>query len=74
MTMLVLHFITQSSWSNNWSGCSKCKGTFSNSNVKDNIPQQDKNFQTESIIGTIRDDILLDNKTGWIHEVMVRSY
>jgi hypothetical protein len=45
------------------------KRTFSNSNVKDDIPHRGKNFPTESIIGVIGDDILLDNRTGWIHEV-----
>jgi hypothetical protein len=28
-----------------------------------------KNFQMESIIGVIEDDILLDNRSRWIHEV-----
>jgi hypothetical protein len=36
---------------------------FSNSNVKDNIPYWGKNFQIESIIDAIGDDILLDNRT-----------
>jgi hypothetical protein len=42
----------------------KGKGTFLNSNVEDNITHQGKNFQTESILGAIKDDILLDNRTG----------
>jgi hypothetical protein len=29
-----------------------------------------KNFQTESILGAIEDDILLDNQTWQIHEGM----
>jgi hypothetical protein len=45
-------------------GARKGKRTFSNSNVKDNIPYLGKNFQIESIIGAIRDDILLENRTG----------
>jgi hypothetical protein len=69
MTLLVLHLITWPSWSNNSSGCSKVKRTFSNSNVKNNIPYWGKNFQTESIIGTIGDDIRLDNRIGQTHEV-----
>jgi hypothetical protein len=44
------------------------KRTFSNSNVKGDIAHRGNNFQTDSIIGMIRDDILLDNRTGWIHE------
>jgi hypothetical protein len=32
------------------------------------ILHQGKNFQTESIIGVIGDDILLDDRTGQIHE------
>jgi hypothetical protein len=43
---------------------------FSNFNIKDDIPNRGKNFQIESIIGTIEDDILLDNRTGQIHEGM----
>jgi hypothetical protein len=42
MTLLVLHFITWSSWSHNSSGCSKWKRTLS-----DDIPQWDKNLQTD---------------------------
>jgi hypothetical protein len=38
ITLIVLHFITRSSWSSNLSGCSEWKGTSSNSNVKDYIP------------------------------------
>jgi hypothetical protein len=38
----------------------KEKGTFSKSNVEDNITHRCKNFQTESILGVIEDDILLD--------------
>jgi hypothetical protein len=33
------------------------------------ILYQGKNFQIESIIGVIEDDILLDNRSRWIHEV-----
>jgi hypothetical protein len=44
----------------------KGKIIFSNSNVKDDIPNQGKNFQIESIIGTIKDDIFLDGRIGWI--------
>jgi hypothetical protein len=33
-------------------------------------PQQGKNFQTESIIDTIKDVILSDNRTGWMYEVV----
>jgi hypothetical protein len=68
MTLLVARFITQSSWSSNSSRCLKWKGTFSNSNVEDDITHQGKNFQTESILGTIEDGILLDNRTRRIHE------
>jgi hypothetical protein len=32
-------------------------------------PHQGKNFQTESIIDVIEGDILLDGRSGWIHEV-----
>jgi hypothetical protein len=46
------------------------KGFFSNSNVEDNIAHRGKNFQTESILDTIEDDTLLDNRTWWIHEGM----
>jgi hypothetical protein len=42
------------------------KRTFSSSNVKDFLK-----FQTGSIIGAIEDDILLDDRTGWIHKVAV---
>jgi hypothetical protein len=48
----------------------KGKRTFSNFNAKDNISYWGKNFQTESIISVIRDDTLLDNRTGWIYEDM----
>jgi hypothetical protein len=68
MTLHVLFLITQSSWSSNSTGCLEWKRTFSNSNVKDDTPHQGKNFQTELIIDVIEDDILLDNRTGWIHE------
>jgi hypothetical protein len=37
------------------------KRTFSNSNVKDDIAHQGKNFQIESILDAIGDNILLDN-------------
>jgi hypothetical protein len=70
MTPLVLRFITRSPWSHNSSGYSEWKRTFSNSNIKDDIAHQGKNFQTESILGAIKDDILLDNWTGQIHEGM----
>jgi hypothetical protein len=69
MTLLVLCFITRSSWSSNSSGCSEQKRNFSGSNVKDDITHRGKNFQTELIIGLIKDDTLLDDGTGWIHEV-----
>jgi hypothetical protein len=68
ITLLVLRFITRSSWPSNSSGFSKWKRTFSNSNVKANIPHRGKNFQTESILDMIGYDILLDNRTRWIHE------
>jgi hypothetical protein len=68
MILLVLSFMTRSSWSSNLSECSERKRTFSNSNVKDKIPNWGKSFQTESIIGAIEDDILLDNQIGWVHE------
>jgi hypothetical protein len=74
ITLIVLHFITRSSWSSNLSGCSEWKGTSSNSNVKDYIPHWGKDFQTKSILVMIRDDVLLDNRTWWIHKVVVRSY
>jgi hypothetical protein len=64
MTLLVLCYITRSSWSINSIGCSKWKRTFSNSNIKDDIAHRGNNFQIESI----GDDILLDNRTGWIYE------
>jgi hypothetical protein len=70
MTLLVLGFITRSSWSSDSSGCSKWKTTFSNSNIKDDITHRGKNIQTKSIIGTIEDDILLYNRIGQIHEGM----
>jgi hypothetical protein len=44
-------------------GRSGWKRTFSNSNVKDKIPNRGKRFQTESINGTIGDDIILHNRT-----------
>jgi hypothetical protein len=68
LTLLVLHFLTQSSWSSNSSRYSEWKRTFSNSNVEDDIAHWGKNFQTELILGTIKDDMLLDNRTGQIHE------
>jgi hypothetical protein len=64
MTLLVLHFITRSLWSSNLSECSKWKRTFSNSNIKDFLT-----FQDGSIIGAIKDDILMDDRIGWIYEV-----
>jgi hypothetical protein len=33
------------------------------------ILHQGKNFQMKLIIGVIGDDILLDNRSRWIHEV-----
>jgi hypothetical protein len=65
MALLVLRFITRSPWSSNSSGCSEWKKTFSNSNVKNSL-----NFQTGSIIGAIKYDILLDDRTWWIHNVV----
>jgi hypothetical protein len=41
--------------------------------VKDDIPHQGKNFQIELIFGAIKDDILLDGRTGWRHKGMMRS-
>jgi hypothetical protein len=71
MTLLVLRFISRSSRSNNSSGCSERKKELPQiSNVEDNIPNRGKNFQNESIIGVIEDDILLDGRIGWIHEVV----
>jgi hypothetical protein len=46
------------------------KRTFSYPNVKGDILHPGKNFQTASIIDVIGDDILLDNRSRWIHEVM----
>jgi hypothetical protein len=68
MMLLWLCFITRSSWSSNSSRSSEWKRTFSNSNNKDDIGHRGKNFQTESILDAIRDDILLDNRTRQIHE------
>jgi hypothetical protein len=68
MTLLVACFITQSSMSSNSSRCSEWKGTSSNSNVKDKVPPLGKDFQTESILAAIRDGVLLDNRTWWIHD------
>jgi hypothetical protein len=66
-TLLVWLFIPRSSWSSDSSGCSEWKRTLSTSNVQDDIPYWGKNFQTESILGAIEDDILLDNRTRWMH-------
>jgi hypothetical protein len=71
--LLVLHFITQSSLSIYLIILSRWKEAFSSSNVKDDIVHQGKNFQTESIFGTIKDDILLDGRTGWRHKGTMRS-
>jgi hypothetical protein len=49
--------------------CSGWKRTFSYPNLKDDIFHQGQNFQTQSNIGTIDDDLLLDGRIGWIHEV-----
>jgi hypothetical protein len=68
LTLLVLRFLTQSSRSNNSSRYSEWKRTFSNSNVEDDITHRGKNFQTKSILGAIKDNMLLDNRTGQIHE------
>jgi hypothetical protein len=38
------------------------KGILSNSNVEDNIPYWDMNFQIELIISIIKDDTLLDDE------------
>jgi hypothetical protein len=74
MTLLVLCFITRSSWFSDSSGCSERKKEFlSNSNVEDNIPYWGTNFQTGSIIDVIGDDILLDNRTTQTHEVTVET-
>jgi hypothetical protein len=62
MTLLVLCSITRSSWSINSIKCSEWKTTFSNSNVKGDIAHQGKNFQTESIISVIGDDIRIDSE------------
>jgi hypothetical protein len=51
-------------------GAQKGKRTFSYPDVKGDILHPGKNFQMESIIGVIGDDILLDNRSRWIHEVM----
>jgi hypothetical protein len=67
-TLLVLCSITRSPWSMNSIECSEWNRTFSNSNIKDKIAHQGKDFQTESILDAIGDDILLDNRTGWINE------
>jgi hypothetical protein len=66
MTLLVLCSNTRCSWSINLIECSEWKRTFLNSNVKDDNPNWGKNFQSESIIDVI--DILLDDRSGWIHE------
>jgi hypothetical protein len=47
----------------------KGKRYFSNSNAKDDNPHRGRNFQTDSIIGAIGDDILWDARTGWMHKV-----
>jgi hypothetical protein len=74
MTLLVLCFITRSSWFSDSSGCSERKKEFlSNSNVEDNIPYWGMNFQTESIVDAIGDDILLDNRTTQTHKVTVET-
>jgi hypothetical protein len=70
MTVLVLRFITRSFWSCNSSERSEWKRIFSNRNVKDDIPHWGKNIQTESSIGAIGDDILWDNRIGWMHEIV----
>jgi hypothetical protein len=67
-TLLIVRFITWSSWSSNSSRCSEWKWTFSNANIENDITHRGKKFQTESILGAIEDDILLDNRTGQIHE------
>jgi hypothetical protein len=69
MTLVIACFITRSSWFNNSSRSSKRKRTFSYPDVKGDILHPGKNLQTESIIGVIGDDILLDNRSRWIHEV-----
>jgi hypothetical protein len=51
-------------------GYSEWKRTFSNSNFEDGITHRGKNFQIESILSTIKDGILLDNRKGQIHEDM----
>jgi hypothetical protein len=49
-------------------GARKEKRIFSYPNVKGDILHQGKNFQTELIFGVIKDDILMDTRTGQIHE------
>jgi hypothetical protein len=51
-----------------WIGCLGWKRTFSDSNTKDDIAHWGKKFQADSIISAIGDDILLDNRSGWIHD------
>jgi hypothetical protein len=69
MTLVVARFITQSSWSSDSSRILRMgKETSSNSSVKGFLK-----FQTESIIGAIKEEILLDDQTRWIHEGMMRS-
>jgi hypothetical protein len=68
LTLLVLRFLIQSSWFSNLSGYLEWKRTFSNSNIEDDITHRGKNLQTESILGTSEDDMLLDNRIGQIHE------
>jgi hypothetical protein len=51
-------------------GHARWKRTFSNSNIKDDITHWGENFQTDLILDAIGDDILLDNRTGWIHNGM----
>jgi hypothetical protein len=41
--------------------------------LRPTILHQGKNFQIESIIGVIGDDVLLDNRSRWIHEVTVET-
>jgi hypothetical protein len=68
MALHVLCSIIRSSLSINSIGCLEWKRSFTNSNVKDDIAYQGKDFQIESILGVIGDDILLDNRTRWVHK------
>jgi hypothetical protein len=81
MTLLVLRFITRSSFPESFVECSRLKRTFSCSTVGADIFHWYKNFYTEAIISAIRDDLLLDrsNMMGtrshmWDHNDMAQKW